>query len=96
MDFVRAAAMSKGGRSIIAMNSTAAGGTISRIVPRLDIGACVTTSRNDVDYIVTEYGIAHLKYHTVRERARQLINISHPNFRMELIEAFESRFNDKF
>ena len=96
MDFVRAAAMSKGGRSIIAMNSTAAGGTISRIVPRLDVGACVTTSRNDVDYIVTEYGIAHLKYHTVRERARQLINISHPNFRMELIEAFESRFNDKF
>ena len=95
VDFVRAASISKGGRSIIAMASTAAGCTISKIVPVLDEGAAVTTSRNDVEYIVTEYGIANLKYRTVRDRARMLINIAHPDFRDGLIEAFEKRFNDK-
>lgn len=88
--------MSKGGRSIIAMPSTAAGGKISKIVPVLDEGTCVTTSRNDVEYVITEYGIANLKYHTVRDRARQLIRIAHPKFRPELIEAFEKRFNAKY
>lgn len=96
VDFVRGASMSKGGRSIIAMPSTAAGGKISKIVPLLTQGACVTTSRNDVEYVITEYGIANLRYRTVRERARQLINIAHPKFRPELIEAFENRFNAKF
>jgi len=96
VDFVRAAAISKGGRSIIAMSSTAAGGSISKIVPMLDEGAAVTTSRNDVEYIVTEYGIANLKYRTVRDRARMLIQIAHPKFRDSLIEAFERRFCAKF
>ena len=96
VDFVRAAKISNGGRSIIAMPSTASGGKISKIVPTLDEGAAVTTSRNDVEYIITEYGIANLRYHTVRDRARMLINIAHPNFRDELKEAFERRFNTKF
>ena len=92
VDFVRGAAMSKGGRSIIAMPSTAAGGKISRIVSLLDEGAAVTTSRNDVDYIVTEYGIAHLKGYTLRQRAQKLIQIAHPNFRAELQKEFDRRF----
>jgi 4-hydroxybutyrate CoA-transferase len=96
VDFVRAAAISKGGRSIIAMTSTAAGGKISKIVPTLDEGAAVTTSRNDVEYVITEHGIANLRYHTVRDRARMLINIAHPKFRDELKDAFERRFSAKF
>lgn len=96
VDFVRAAAISKGGRSIIAMPSTAGGGKISKIVPRLDEGAVVTTSRNDVEFVITEYGVADLKYKTVRDRARLLINIAHPKFRDDLIKAFEERFNAKF
>jgi len=95
VDFVRAAAISRGGRSIIAMPSTAAGGKISKIVPFLDQGAAVTTSRNDVEYIVTEYGIANLRYHTVRDRAKSLIRIAHPDFRDQLWDAFEQRFNAK-
>ncbi|MDR2909426.1 MAG: 4-hydroxybutyrate CoA-transferase [Oscillospiraceae bacterium] len=96
VDFVRAAAISKGGRSIIAMPSTAAKGTISKIVPVLDEGAAVTTSRNDVEYVVTEYGVADLKYHTMRDRARMLIGIAHPDFRDSLKAAFEKRFNSSF
>lgn len=96
VDFVRGAAMSKGGRSIIAMPATAARGTVSKIVPLLDEGAAVTTSRNDVDYIVTEYGVAHLKGRTLRERARALIEIAHPGFRDELKAEFEKRFNCKY
>ena len=76
--------MSKGRKSIIALPSTAAKGTISKIVFTLDEGAAVTTSRNDVDYIVTEYGIAHLKGKSLRERAKALIEIAHPDFREEL------------
>lgn len=96
VDFVRAAAISRGGRSIIAMPSTAAGGSISKIVPALEPGSVVTTGRYDVEYIVTEYGIANLKYRTVRDRARMLINIAHPKFRDGLKAAFELRFNAKF
>ena len=92
VDFIRGAALSKGGRAIIAMPSTAAHGTVSKIVARLDDGAAVTTSRTDVDYVVTEYGIAHLKGHTLRERGEALINIAHPDFREELRRQFESRF----
>ena len=92
VDFVRGAAMSKGGRSIIAMPSTAAKGTISKIVMNLDVGATVTTSRNDVDYIITEYGIAELKGKTLRERAKALIAIAHPDFREQLTKQALEKF----
>ena len=92
VDFVRGAAASKGGVSIMAMPSTVKG-KISKIVPLLDEGAAVTTSRNDVDYVVTEYGIAHLKGRTLRERAHALIEIAHPDFREELKREFEQRFH---
>jgi 4-hydroxybutyrate CoA-transferase len=96
VDFVRGANMSKGGRAIIAFPSTAAKGMVSKIVPKLDDWAAVTTSRNDVQYVVTEYGIADLKGHTTKNRARSLINIAHPDFRTQLIEAFEKRFNSRY
>lgn len=84
VDFVRGAAMSDGGRPIIALPSTARGGTVSRIVPVLDPGAGVVTSRGDVHYVVTEYGVAYLHGKSVRERATALIEIAHPDFRDEL------------
>ncbi len=93
VDFVRGAAWSEGGRSIIAIPSTARRGTASRIVPLLTEGAAITTSRNDVDYIVTEYGIAHLKGKTLRERALALTAIAHPDFRPELEAECKKRFN---
>ena len=96
VDFVRGAAFSKGGKSILAFPSTAKKGTVSKIVPFLTEGACVTTSRTDVDYVITEFGIAELKGRTLRERARNLINIAHPNFREELKAEFEKRFKEKF
>lgn len=84
VDYVQGARLSKGGKSIMAIPSTAAGGQVSRIVPFLKEGAAVTTSRNDVDYIITEYGIAHLRGQCIRERAKRLIHIAHPDFREEL------------
>ncbi|HHY91627.1 MAG TPA: 4-hydroxybutyrate CoA-transferase, partial [Clostridiales bacterium] len=96
VDYVRGANMAKDGKSIIAMPSTAANGKISRIVPLLDPGAAVTTTRNDVNYIITEYGIASLRGKSLRERARALIQIAHPNFRDLLMEEFEKRFHEKF
>jgi 4-hydroxybutyrate CoA-transferase len=101
VDFIRGAAMSLDGKgkAIIAMPSVAKkkdGTLISKITPYIDKGAAVTTSRNDVDYIVTEYGIAPLKGQTLKNRARNLINISHPDFREELKIEFEKRFNAKF
>lgn len=92
VDYVRGAAMSKEGISIMAMPSTARQGEVSRIVINLAEGAAVTTSRNDVNYIVTEYGIASLKGKSLRERAEALIAIAHPDFRPALKEAFEQRF----
>ncbi len=92
VDYVRGAALSPGGKSILAMPSTAAKGTISRIVPFLSHGAAVTTSRNDVDYVVTEYGIAHLKAQTLKERTKRLIAIAHPDFRDGLMEELRKRF----
>jgi len=83
LDFVRGARMSEGGKAVIALPSTVKGG-ISRIVPTLKEGAAVTTSRNDVDYVVTDYGIASLKGKTVRDRMKALINIAHPSVREEL------------
>ena len=95
VDFVRGAALSNGGRSIIAMPSTVKG-KVSKIVPLLDEGATVTTSRTDVDYIVTEYGIAHLKGQSLRERARRLISIAHPDFRESLQAEYDKRFPQQF
>lgn len=82
LDFVRGAVASEGGRSIIACHATAAKGTLSRIVPRLD--GPVTTPRNDVQYIATEFGVAELKGKSMSERARALIAIAAPQFRDEL------------
>lgn len=96
LDFVRGAAMSPGGKSIIVCPSTAKKGTVSRIVPMLDPGAAVTTTRHDVHYVVTEYGIAELKGKSIRQRARALIDIAHPKFRDELGEAFEARFHEPY
>ena len=89
IDYVRGACQSKGGKSFIAFSSTAKGGTISKIKSILTPGAIVTTSKNDVDYIVTEYGIAHLRGESLGSRARQLISIAHPDFRDEL--TFEAK-----
>jgi ribosomal protein S18 acetylase RimI-like enzyme/acyl CoA:acetate/3-ketoacid CoA transferase beta subunit len=86
VDFIRGAAMSRGGRPIIALPSTAKEGSVSRIVPRLDEGAGVVTSRGDVHYVVTEYGVAYLHGKTIRERALALIQIAHPDFRQELLD----------
>ena len=94
VDFVRGATMSKGGRSIIAMPSTARKGTVSRIVPIITEGSAVTTPRNDVNYVVTEYGIAQLKGKTLKERAKALIMIAHPAFRPHLIIEYKKRFKE--
>ena len=94
VDFVRGATMSKGGRSVIAMPSTAKSGTVSRIVPVITEYSAVTTTRNDVNYIVTEYGIAQLKGKTMKDRARALISIAHPNFREALCNDFFERFGE--
>ncbi|NTV78183.1 MAG: acetyl-CoA hydrolase/transferase family protein [Clostridiales bacterium] len=92
VDFVRGATMSKGGRTIMAMPATTANGKISKIVPYLAEGAAVTTSRCDVNYVVTEYGIAKLWGKTLKERARQLIEIAAPEFREELKNEYKRRF----
>ena len=92
VDYVRGAALSKGGKSIMAMPSTASKGKVSRIVPFLAEGATVTTSRNDVDYVVTEYGVAKLRGKTLKQRAEALIQIAHPDFRESLHEEFNKRF----
>jgi acetyl-CoA hydrolase len=84
VDFMRGTARSKGGLPIIAFQSTAKGGSLSRIVPTLYEGSGVVTTRNDVHYIVTEYGVASLYGKTVRQRAQELINIAAPQFQDEL------------
>ncbi len=89
VDFVRGAALSKGGRAILAFHSTAAQGKVSRIVPYINEGSSVTTSRTDVHYIVTEYGVADLRGKSVAERAKALVTIAHPDFRDELHREFE-------
>ena len=89
VDFVRGALWSPGGKSFIAFPSTAKGGTVSRIKPTLSPGAVVTTSKNDVNYVVTEYGIADLRGKTVSERTKALIQLAHPKFREEL--TFEAK-----
>lgn len=92
-DFIRGAAWSRGGRSILAFHSTAAKGTLSRIVPHLDEGAVVTTTRTDIHFVVTEYGIADMRGKSVPERAKALINIAHPDFKEELSKEFSRIYN---
>lgn len=84
-DFVRGANISRGGKSFITTASTAKNGTVSSIVPTLKPGASVTTNKNDVDHVVTEFGVAKLRGQTARQRALNLINIAHPDFREELL-----------
>jgi 4-hydroxybutyrate CoA-transferase len=84
MDFIRGAALSRGGRAIIALPSTAKGGSVSRIVPELAPGAGVVTTRGHVHWVVTEYGAVNLHGKTLRERAGLLIGVAHPDFRAEL------------
>ncbi|MCB8982548.1 MAG: acetyl-CoA hydrolase/transferase family protein [Ardenticatenaceae bacterium] len=84
VDFIRGAARSKGGLPIIALLSTARSGTVSRIVPLLKHGSGVVTTRNDVHFVVTEFGVAALYGKSIRQRAQALISIAHPKFRDEL------------
>lgn len=92
VDFVRGANLSKGGLAIMAMPSTTGKGKISKIVPFLDQGSAVTTTRNEVNYVITEYGIAKLKGKSLRQRAEALIRIAHPDFRDELTAEFRRRY----
>jgi 4-hydroxybutyrate CoA-transferase len=93
VDFIRGAARSKGGKPIIALPATAKDGAVSRIVPRLDPGAGVVTSRGDVHYVVTEFGVASLHGKNIRQRCLALIEIADPRFREELMEF---AFNQKW
>jgi 4-hydroxybutyrate CoA-transferase len=89
VDFLRGASRSKGGKPIIALPSTAKGGTLSRIKPMLSPGAGVVTSRGLIRYVVTEYGVAYLHGKSIRERAKALIEVAHPKFRDELYQYCE-------
>jgi len=86
-DFVRAANRSKGGKSFIVLPSTAKSDTLTRIVPTLTPGTHVSTSKNDVNYVVTEYGVAQLRGKSAKQRAQELIAVAHPDFREELSAA---------
>jgi RimJ/RimL family protein N-acetyltransferase len=90
-DFMRGAVMSSGGKTILALPSTALNEAVSRIVPVLQEGAGVTLTRGDVHYVVTEYGIAYLHGKNIRERAMDLISIAHPKFRPWLLEQAKKR-----
>jgi acyl-CoA hydrolase len=90
MDFLRGAALSRGGKPILALPSTAAGGTLSRIVAELTPGAGVVTTRGHVHWIVTEHGAVNLHGSSLRERAEALISIAHPDFRGELVQALRA------
>ena len=99
VDFIRGAAWSKNGKAIIAMPSVTVkkdGTKISKITPLLSEGSVVATSRHDVDYIATEYGIVRLKGLTIKQRAKALIGIAHPDFREELKADYEKMFNEAF
>ena len=90
MDFIRGAALSRGGRPIIALPSTAAGGAVSRIVAALEPGSGVVTTRGHVHWVVTEYGVVNLFGLTLRQRGEALISLAHPDFRAELRRALAS------
>ncbi|MBN1497311.1 MAG: GNAT family N-acetyltransferase [Spirochaetes bacterium] len=85
-DFMRGANLSPGGKTILVLQSTALGGEVSRIVPFLDAGTGVTLNRGDINYVVTEYGIAYIHGKNIRERAMDLVAIAHPKFRPMLVE----------
>jgi 4-hydroxybutyrate CoA-transferase len=89
VDFMRGCRLSKGGRSILALAAASSDGKISRIVPSMGEGQAITASRMDVDYVVTDYGIAHLRGKTVKARARALIDLAAPQFRDWLTEEFK-------
>lgn len=91
VDFIRGAARSRGGKPIIALPSTAKNGTVSRIRPAFEEGAGVVTSRGDVHYVVTEFGVADLWGKNIRQRALALIEIAHPDFRADLMAAAKAR-----
>jgi len=91
VDFLRGSSMSKGGFSIIALPSTACNGRVSRIVPSLSEGAGVATTRGDVNFVITEYGIAELAGKSIYQRVMELAQIAHPKFREELIEVARKR-----
>jgi acetyl-CoA hydrolase len=93
VDFIRGASKSAGGKPIIALPSATKDQKISRIVPMLKPGAGVVTSRGDVHYIVTEYGTAYLYGKSLRERAKELIKISHPAFKDELTKYAKEHFD---
>jgi len=92
LDYVRGAFNSKGGKSILAFYSTAKDGKISRVVPKLDPGAVITTPRMDVHYLVTEYGVINLKGKSTKDRALDIISIAHPNFRDKLLKEAENMY----
>jgi acyl-CoA hydrolase len=83
-DFVRAANRSRGGKSFIVLPSTAKDDSISRIVPVLSPGTHVSTSKNDINYVVSEFGVAQLRGKSAKQRAAEMIGIAHPDFRAEL------------
>jgi len=92
LDFVRGAFASRGGKSIITFYSTAKREEISRVVPRLDPGAIVTTPRADTHYLATEYGVVNLKGQSTKERALAIIGIAHPKFRDDLLREAEDMY----
>ncbi|MEW9797951.1 GNAT family N-acetyltransferase [Alteromonas sp. CYL-A6] len=92
VDFVSGASMSKGGKPIIALPSTAKNETVSRIRPFITEGSGVVTSRGNVHYVVTEYGIASLKGKSIRERALELIRVAHPKFRADLLKEVRQHY----
>ena len=86
-DFVRAANRSRGGKAFIVLPSTAKADSITRIVPTLTPGTHQSTSKNDVNYVVTEFGVAQLRGKSAKQRTLEMIAIAHPDFRPELTEA---------
>jgi itaconate CoA-transferase len=92
LDYVRGAYNSRGGKSILAFYSTARKGQVSRVVPRLDSGAVITTPRMDVHYLVTEHGAVNLKGRSTRDRALDIISLAHPRFRDSLLREAENMY----
>jgi acyl-CoA hydrolase len=90
MDFIRGAALSRGGKPVLALRSTASGGKVSRIVPELSPGGGVVTTRGHVHWVITEYGVVNLHGMTLRERGAALISIAHPDFRPELARSLRA------
>jgi 4-hydroxybutyrate CoA-transferase len=95
-DFVRGASMCPDGKSILVFRSATKDLKYSKIVPFIDSGSSIINTRNDVDYVVTEYGIAHLKNKSIKDRAKALISIAHPSFRESLKDEYARRFKQEF